>query len=121
VLYGPANVLDNSSTTYWAVDPLQTTGALEVSLNGTYTVDAFIVQEHIALGQRIGGYTIDGFAGGAWQMLVSGTSMGYKRIDKLVKGVDVERIRLRITQANATPLVQALQVLGEKQKGDTGR
>jgi alpha-L-fucosidase len=121
VLYGPANVLDNSSTTYWAVDPLQTTGALEVSLNGTYTVDAFIVQEHIALGQRIGGYTIDGFAGGAWQMLVNGTSMGYKRIDKLVKGVDVERIRLRITQANATPLVQALQVLGKKRKGDTGR
>ena len=114
--FGPGKVLDGNSSTYWAPSSSFTTGTLEVDLNGTYVVDAFIVQEHIALGQRIGGYAIDGLVSGSWQNLVNGTSMGYKRVDKVAAlgGVEVSRVRLRITQSNTTPLIQRFEVLGRK-------
>lgn len=111
-LYGPANVLDGNKDTYWAINDNETTSSLEVDLDGIYAVDAFITQEHIALGQRIGGYAIDAIVNGTYQTLVTGTSLGYKRIDGLSASVETNKIRLRITQANATPLVNSFQVLG---------
>ncbi|KAI1375394.1 carbohydrate-binding module family 32 protein [Hypoxylon crocopeplum] len=111
-LYGPANVLDGKNDTYWSINDNETTGWLEIDLGGVHSIDAFITQEHIALGQRIGGYTIDAIVKGAYMTLVTGTSLGYKRIDRLSSPIDTSRIRLRITQANATPLVNSFQVLG---------
>lgn len=110
--YGPANVLDGDSDTYWALDDEETTGWLEVELGDTYVIDAFITQEHIALGQRIGGYAIDAFVDDAFETLVNGTSLGYKRIDKLDTPVETSRIRFRVTQANATPVITSFQALG---------
>ncbi len=49
-LYGPANVIDNNPDTYWTMNDSETTGSIEIDLGGVRTVDAFISQEHIALG-----------------------------------------------------------------------
>ncbi|KAI2616059.1 glycoside hydrolase family 29 protein [Hypoxylon sp. NC1633] len=111
-LFGPANVLDDKNDTYWAINDNERTGWLEVDLGGVHTVGAFITQEHIALGQRIGGYAIDALVKGTYKTLVAGTSLGYKRIDGLATPVDTSRIRLRVTQANAAPLINSFQVLG---------
>ncbi|KAI0169834.1 carbohydrate-binding module family 32 protein [Hypoxylon sp. FL1284] len=113
-LYGPTNLLDGNSDTYWAMDDGETTGSFEVDLGGTYSVDSFITQEHIALGQRIGGYVIDGVVNGEFKTLVTGTSLGYKRIDRLEAPIETNRLRVRVTQANATPLISSFQALGEK-------
>ncbi|KAG6358339.1 hypothetical protein INS49_014223 [Diaporthe citri] len=113
-LYGPVNVINNDTATYWAVDANETTGWVEIDLGGVYSVDAFIVQEHIALGQRIGGYTIEVAVDGTYQTAVNGTSLGYKRIDRLGTAVPATQIRFSVTQANATPLLQSVQILGEK-------
>ncbi|KAF1951072.1 alpha-L-fucosidase 1 [Byssothecium circinans] len=111
MLFGPTNALDANTNTYWAMNDNETTGFLEVDLGGTFIVDAFIVQEHIELGQRIGGYTIDVSANGTYDVAVTGTSMGYRRIHQLNQGVEAAKIRLSITQANATPLVKSFQAL----------
>ncbi|KAK8016742.1 glycoside hydrolase family 29 protein [Apiospora rasikravindrae] len=114
--YGPSRAIDGREDTYWAMDDDESTGWIELDLDTVYCVDGFIVQEHVALGQRIGGYTIDAMDnGGTYRAVVSnGTSMGYKRIDLLDKAVETSQIRLRITRANAVPLVQNLQVLGSR-------
>ncbi|KAK8008383.1 alpha-L-fucosidase [Apiospora marii] len=113
--YGPANVIDGRDNTYWTMDDGKTTGWVEIDLGGVYCVDGFVVQEHIALGQRIGGYAFDTTVnvGEYRTVLDNGTSMGYKRIDLLERAVETSGVRLRITQANAVPLIQSLQVLGE--------
>lgn len=113
-LYGPANVLDSNIDTYWAMDDEETTGSLEIDLGGMSTIDAFIIQEHVSLGQRIGGYAIDAMVNGLFETVVTGTSLGYKRIDRLSTAIETSRIRLCITQANATPLINSMQVLGER-------
>ncbi|KAH8893691.1 alpha-L-fucosidase 1 [Thozetella sp. PMI_491] len=113
-LYGPCNVIDGNYDTYWTLDDGKTTGYIEIDLGGVRSVDAFVSQEHIALGQRIGGYAIDVFVKGAYRAVVNGTSLGYKRIDKLANVVETSRIRFRVTQANAVPAINSLQVLGIK-------
>jgi alpha-L-fucosidase len=119
-LFGPANVLDANPDTYWTMNDGQTTGAFEIELGGMRDVDGFIVQEHIALGQRIGGYAIDAFVNGAYQTVVTGTSLGYQRIDRITTPVETSRVRFRVTQANAVPLIASFQVLGEMILGATG-
>ena len=112
--YGPANVLSGRKDTYWTMDDAARTGWVEIDLGNVYTVDAFVVQEHIALGQRIGGYAIDAMVNGSYKAVVTGTSLGYKRIDRLGTAVDTTKVRFRVTQANAVPLIQSIQVLGAK-------
>ncbi|PHH91613.1 hypothetical protein CDD83_11017 [Cordyceps sp. RAO-2017] len=111
-LYGPANVIDDKLGTYWAMNDDKRVGSIEIDLGGRCAVDGFITQEHIPLGQRIGGYAIDAFRHGVYKPVVVGTSLGYKRIDRLSSPVDTTKIRLRVTQANAVPLINSIQVLG---------
>jgi alpha-L-fucosidase len=112
--FGPANVLDGSIDTYWAMNDNETTGFLEIHLNGVYNIDAVILQEHIALGQRIGGYLVDAGVNGEYSRIINGTSLGYKRIWNLTSSVEATDIRLQILQANATPLINSVQVLGSR-------
>lgn len=110
--YGPSMLLDGNTNTYWAMDDDRRTGSVDIDLGRTCSVTGFIVQEHIALGQRIGGYAFDIMTGGKFNTVVTGTSLGYKRIDKPSTVLRTSRVRFRITQSNAVPLIQSLQVLG---------
>lgn len=110
--FGPANTIDGNTDTYWSMDDDQTTGSVEIDLGSRSRIHGFVVQEQIALGQRIGGYAFDALVDGKWTEVVKGTSMGYKRIDELENTVRTSRVRLRVTQANAVPLIQSIQVLG---------
>ncbi|KAH7311293.1 alpha-L-fucosidase 1 [Stachybotrys elegans] len=111
-LYGPEKVLDGNPTTYWTMDDGQLTGWVEIDLGRVCSIEGFVTQEHIALGQRIGGYSFDALVDGGFKTVVNGTSLGYKRIDTLSSGLKTSRIRFRVTQSNAVPLVQSIQVLG---------
>ncbi|KAL2210607.1 alpha-L-fucosidase 1 [Sarocladium strictum] len=114
--FGPANAIDGQADTYWTMDDDQTTGWLEVNLGRHAKIEGFIVQEHIALGQRIGGYAWDVLVEDEWVEVATGVTMGYKRIDRLDSPVSASRARLRITQANAVPLVRRVQILGSSCK-----
>jgi len=114
--YRAANILDGKSDTYWTMDDGKTTGWVEMDFGGDiYSVDAFIVQEHIALGQRIGGYVIEAIVDGSYRTVVTGTSMGYKRVHTMTSGsIKATKARLRVTQASAVPVIQSFQVLGTR-------
>ena len=111
-LYGPANLIDGKADTYWALDDGQTTGWVEIDLGRVCRVDGFVLQEYIELGQRIGGYLMEAVVGGTYRSLVSGTSLGYKRIHKLSGAVESSRFRFRITQSNATPVMSRIDIIG---------
>jgi len=107
-------VVDGNANTYWAMNDNQTTGFLEIHLDSVHSIDAIILQEHIALGQRIGGYLVDAGVQGEYKRIVNGTSLGYKRIWNLTSTVEADSIRLQILQSNATPLINRVQALGFK-------
>jgi alpha-L-fucosidase len=71
------------------------------------TFDRFVVQEQIALGQRVEGWTLEAWRDGAWVPLAAGTTIGFKRIARFPP-VSAERVRFTVTKARACPTISTL-------------
>jgi alpha-L-fucosidase len=75
--------------------------ALEIDLGGDETIALADLREDIARGQVVARYTLEGqVAGGEWRTLASGTTIGYRKLDRFAS-VTVRRVRLRVDDAIA--------------------
>jgi len=72
-------------------------------------IDTVILQENIALGERVRAFTLEGRSNGQWVHLGTGTAIGHKRIQPVPPQV-VEAVRLRVTQNAGEPSIRSLQV-----------
>lgn len=104
--FGPGSALDGDPKTYWATDDAITEAVLVVDLGGPTRFDRSMIQEHIALGQRVEEYAVEAWDGGAWKEVVSGTTIGHKRLDRF-PAVTTDKVRLVIKKALACPTIQA--------------
>lgn len=100
--FAPANALDGDPGTYWATDDRVLTASLEVDLGQAQPFNTVMLQEYIALGQRIEAFAVDAFEADQWRQIASGTTVGYKRIVR-TETVTASRVRLRIQEAKACP------------------
>jgi alpha-L-fucosidase len=82
---------------------------VELTLPKSTVIDHAIVMEQIAEGQRVRQYVIEGFVDGKWRELCRGQSIGHKRIERFAP-VAAAKIRLRITESVAEPLIHKLAV-----------
>src|SRR5439155_19845380 len=83
--YAPSRMLDDDKNTYWATDDDVTTSSFEVDLGSEQDFNVIRTEEVIALGQRVQQYQVEvsGAAdGGAWQSIVQGTTIGYRKLDR---------------------------------------
>ena len=67
------------------------------------------LREDITRGQNIARYVLEGSAGGDWQTLSRGTTVGHRKLDRF-EPVNVQRLRLRIEEALAAPRLARLAV-----------
>jgi alpha-L-fucosidase len=107
--YAAKNVVDGNKETYWTTDDTITTGSLEIDLNETQPVKYVVIQEYIALGQRVKSFTVEAQVNGAWQPVAEATTIGYKRILKL-DAVETNKIRINITAAKACPIISNVEI-----------
>ena len=70
-------------------------------------LDRLVVQEAIALGQRVESWTIAAEVGGTWTAVARGTTIGYKRIATFPP-LTTARVRLDIVQARACPAISSV-------------
>jgi len=105
--FAPASALDERLDTYWATDDTITTGWIEVDLGTQTTFNISSVQEAIALGQRVGAYRLEYLDHQAWKQIVSGTTIGYRRLDRF-KPVTARRVRLSIDRSLASPAISSI-------------
>ncbi len=77
-------------------------GVLELELAAPATVSILDLREEIAKGQRVARYRVDGRDGGAWRELVRGTTIGYRRLER-VAPTRVRALRLVIEDAVEPP------------------
>jgi alpha-L-fucosidase len=83
---------------------------VELVLERPGTIDHVIVQEAIEHGERIRAYRVEGqIAGGRWQRLCEGLSVGHKRIQQFPP-VEVARVRLVVSEHVAEPRIRSLAV-----------
>jgi len=108
---GPAFVggktLDGDPDTYWATDDSPESGWLELDLAEKVSFNVLLVQEPIALGQRVRQYKFEALLNGKWMPLSSGTTIGFKKLDRF-ETVTTQKIRLVIEDARACPLISEI-------------
>ncbi len=113
-------VIDGKTSTYWATNDDVREATLTLSWKGPHTLHAVLLQEHIALGQRIRQFCIETSQDGInWNTHARNicTTVGYKRIIPLSgstegwKGVDnVRFLRVRILDSRGCPTLQRISV-----------
>ncbi len=80
---------------------------LTLRFNQPTAINHVVIMEDIRQGQIVRAYEVDGQIDGQWKKLIEGVSVGYKKID-VIDTVDVDALRLRITQAVAEPVIKSL-------------
>jgi alpha-L-fucosidase len=97
-----AHDLTRGGLTRWSTD-IAMRGMAEVTLPTPAQVSIIDLREAIAQGQRVAQYALDVHDGQSWRELQRGTTIGYRRIERVSAGM-VHRVRVRITDATERPL-----------------
>lgn len=108
-LFGADQVNDANPETYWTTDDSVFTGSLTIDFGEATEFNRFVVQEYIALGQRVQAFSLDAWTGEKWTEIASETTVGYKRILRLPNTV-ASKVRLNITESKACPLISTVEV-----------
>ncbi len=102
--FAPGRALDDNPDTYWAVNDGQTSAWLEVDLGAPRKFNIAMMQEAIALGQRVESYQVQVREGDTWRTISKGTTIGHKKLDRFAP-VTAQRVRLVIDKALACPTI----------------
>ena len=107
--YSASHLTDGDEKTSWAPADDAKTGSFVLDLGKEQHFDVVELKETIEKGQRISGFTIDVAVNGQWVPFGVGSTVGYRR---LIKGqpVDSRYIRVSITDAQATPILNGVSV-----------
>lgn len=105
-----ASVLDGSLDTFWAPStmgtvpnsPANSPAVLTLRLAKPTTFDRVVLQEAIALGQRIESFTVEAETSDGWQRVATGTTIGHKRILP-VPLTTATALRVTIVESRDTP------------------
>lgn len=95
-------IIDGDPDTFWSAADGAATAEIEFTLSTPATFDVVMLQEHIALGQRIESFTVEAYVDGNWREIGAGTTVGHKRLLRIAP-VTASRVRVRITAARAAP------------------
>ena len=101
--------MDGDPKTYWATDDGVVTGWLEVDLGRSVPFNWLVIQENIALGQRVEAHAVDVLDKGDWRQIAAGSTIGHKRILRVPK-TTASRVRLRIVKSRACPTISEFGV-----------
>ncbi|MBI5091341.1 MAG: alpha-L-fucosidase [Candidatus Hydrogenedentes bacterium] len=108
--YGPDKALDGDPNTYWATDDvIVSSQSLTVDLGAPAVINRAMIQEYIALGQRVEAYTLEILNGTDWKEIVRGTTVGHKKLDRF-PDVTASKVRLTITKSLACPAIRSFGV-----------
>jgi alpha-L-fucosidase len=109
--YAAANALEGASkfNHYWAADDGVKDADLTLSFGEARGFSVISLREPVQLGQRIDGWSLEYWRDGRWQEFARGVGIGARR---LWRGplITAEKIRLRITNASASPAISEFGV-----------
>lgn len=98
--FNAAKCTDESDETYWATDAGIQKASIEIDFGKATTFNRLLLQEFIALGQRIHSFSFEIETKDGWEEVVSGTTVGYKRV---LKFADATCTNARITIETEAP------------------
>jgi alpha-L-fucosidase len=111
--YGAANLVDGKPDTSWATDDEVHVAYAVLEFKRGVTFSAIAVKEDIRYGQRVDAFAVERWSGGGWEQVAQGTSIGPRRLFRLDAPVTASRVRLRVTQASASPVLSQFSLFSE--------
>ena len=78
------------------------TAEVALDLGDPVTIGMADLREDITRGQVVARYRLEGFTGGGWMTLSTGTTIGYRKLDRF-EPTPVHQVRLRIEDAMEQP------------------
>lgn len=112
-MYGPMNLFDGRNDTYWATDDSVLAAEVTVDLGRATTFNVIRIREAIRFGQRIDAIAVDRWNSGQWEPLASATGVGCRRLIRFDRPTTAARLRLRVTQASASPALTEFALFAE--------
>jgi len=103
--FGGELLLDGDLDSYWAPAEGKNSGSVTLTLPRPATFNVIRIQEPVTMGQRVVRYRVEAWQDQAWQIVSEGTTIGYKKLDRLEDPVTVSRLRLVVVDARAEPLI----------------
>ena len=97
-----AALLDGKLKTFFTTKGKDTTTTITLHLSSPKTFDVLLLQENIALGQRIEKFSLLALEGKQWKKIGEGTTVGYKRLLQ-VEPVTTTAVRLVIESSRLNP------------------
>jgi alpha-L-fucosidase len=107
--YDASMINDGNPETYWATNDYQTVGDIIIDLGTDTEVNRIIIQEYIRLGQRVQEFKVSALINGEWNLLINGTTIGYKVIRKF-SVVKTSRIKVTISKSKACPAISNIEL-----------
>jgi alpha-L-fucosidase len=110
-------VLDNNYTSFWTTKRKDTAATIEIKLKNKATFNVLMLQENIAIGQRIEKFDLEYWNGTSWKKAAEGTTVGYKRLLQF-DPVTTDKIKLNIISSRLNPTIAELGLYMEKSRTD---
>ncbi|MCC7435064.1 MAG: alpha-L-fucosidase [Methanoregulaceae archaeon] len=105
-----SRVVDGRDDTYWAAPDDTVSATLELEMR-PQTFDVVMLQEVMALGQRIRRFSVEARIDGGWREIAKGTTVGWKRLLRLPAPVTASAVRVRVEDARACPTLHTVGLL----------
>lgn len=93
---------------HWRPPHGATTGDLVLDLDGRQRFDQVVLGEGVEQGQRVEAFTVDAWTGTRWRQIADGGTIGNRRILVLPGPVHTDRLRVRVLQSRAMPLITSI-------------
>ncbi|MGD9635420.1 MAG: alpha-L-fucosidase [Pirellulales bacterium] len=107
--FAAANLTDDDPATYWATDDDVTSPTVTIEFQQPAAFNRVVLQEHIALGQRVRAWTLAVRSDGKWRDVGDGTTIGHKRI-ACFPTVTADAVQLSVRDSRACPVLENIGV-----------
>ena len=107
--FATSNILDKSRDTYWAAAEGTKQATLDIDLGKVTTLNRLLIEEYIALGQRVKKFSLSAWQDGQYRHLADGTTIGNRRILRFPT-TTTSKLRVTIEEAKASPLIRLIEV-----------
>ena len=100
---------DGTGATYWATSDDAPNTAITLTYKKPVTFNRVVLQEYIALGQRVRSFSVEILENGSMKEIAHGTTIGHKRILRLPASTTTQ-VRINILEAKAAPVISEVQL-----------
>ena len=111
--YDNKALIDDDKKTYWASDVNDKNPKIEIHLDNPVSVNTFMIQEYLSMGQRIKSFYFEVFSDGNWEKIYEGSTIGNKRLIRF-ETQNIEKARFTVNDKKAQIVISNIGLFKAK-------